>query len=103
MSTKKLYALTDSEAKLGREIANLVSNLASTSGESGGVARCRDVADALATPIDTDAAVERMARAVYKARYEPESFTWAKAGLFRESYREDARAALAALLGGEQA
>lgn len=90
MTEKNLYALTDSQAKtlraLARQSATTVSNYA---------------ADAL-TPIDTDDAVERMAGAAYKARYEPESFTWAKAGLFRESYRADARAAFDALLGSEQ-
>lgn len=53
--------------------------------------------------LDTDAAMERMARAAFKARYGTESLTWAKAGLFRESYRKDARAALDALLGGQDA
>lgn len=94
MSNKRIYVLTDEQAKLGREIANMVLNLVGASGESGGVARCRDVADALATPIDTDAAVERMARGLsehWRDMHTNES-------LGRQ--RMLARAALAALLGG---
>lgn len=90
MTEKNLYALTDSQAKtlraLARESATTVSNYA---------------ADAL-TPLDTDAAVERMAGAAFKARCGTESFTWAKAGLFRKAYLDDARTAFDALLGSEQ-
>lgn len=105
--SKKLYALTDEQAKLGREIANLVSKLASTSGESGGPARCRDVADALATPLDTDDAVERMARAL--AELEPGDQWPTNAELgggptgdrdveYHQGLLQEARAALDALL-----
>lgn len=97
--SKKLYALTDEQAKLGREIANLVSNLASTSGESGGVARCRDVADALATPLDTDDAVERMARALCSRAL----LGWAhESAACQNIWRDEARAALGALLQKEK-
>lgn len=88
--SKKLYALTDRKAEtlraLARESATTVSNYA---------------LDAL-TPLGTDDAIERMARAAFKARCETESFTWAKAGLFRKAYLDDARTALDAVLGTEE-
>lgn len=102
MSTKKLYALTDSEASELRRIMDQAQSQALTDQDGVTYEDLTYLMVPLNTPLDRDAAVERMARAAFKARCETESFTWAKAGLFRKAYLDDARAALAALLDGEQ-
>lgn len=100
MTEKQLYALTDAEAEtlraLARESATTVSNYA---------------LDAL-TPLDTDDAIERGARALYERptpALEPSQRTsWDRVVTLSpfytaEAYRNHARAVLDAALGGGQA
>lgn len=110
MSTKKLYALSDTEASELRRLMDQAQSQALTDQDGVIYEDLTYLMVPLNTPIDTDAAVARMARAI--AVLEPgepwptnEELGGGPTGTRDDEYRYDcldrARAALAALLQEE--
>lgn len=96
MTEKKLYALTDEDVNTLKDaLHGPLIGMTFTGGPQ--VARIAHAANAL-TPLDRDAAVKWMAEAMIAESPYSDFITEDE----REWYMLDARAALAALLGGEK-
>lgn len=96
--TKKLYALNDSEASELRQIVDRAQDQALTDQDGVTYEDLTYLMILLNTPLDHDAAVERMTRAILQRAYggNVDLLSYDAWGVARG----DARAILAALLGG---
>lgn len=103
--SRKLYALTDSEASELRRLVDAAQLRAWAEDDPDGYKDTHYLMARLNTPLDRDAAVDRMARALAESLYDGDFWDYyeddgSTLTINREGYRSDARAALDALLGG---